>query len=42
MLTIIACYYEYGSIMFAVLDQNSSIVSVIGGADGPAAVFVTS
>lgn len=34
--------YVYGSIMLAFLDQNSSAVSVIGGADGPTAMFVTS
>lgn len=34
--------YVYGSIMLAVLNQNSSVVRVIGGADGPTAMFVTS
>ena len=34
--------FLYGSILLAALDQNASVVGVIGGADGPTALFVTS
>ena len=41
-IALVEVIYVYGSILFAVLDPNSSAVSVIGGADGPTAMFVTS
>ena len=39
---LIELIYIYGSILFAILDQKSSVVGVIGGADGPTSIFVTS
>lgn len=41
-IVLIELMYIYGSILFAILDQNSSVVGVIGGADGPTSIFVTS
>lgn len=41
-IALVEVIYLYGSMMFAILDQKSSVVGVIGGADGPTAMFVTS
>lgn len=41
-IALVELLYVYGSILFAVLNPNSSVVGVIGGADGPTAMFVTS
>ena len=41
-IALVEVVFIYGSILFAVLDPNSSVVGVIGGADGPTAIFVTS
>ena len=41
-IALVEILYVYGSILFAVLEPNSSVVGVIGGADGPTAIFVTS
>lgn len=40
-IALVEVLYVYGSILAAVMDNNSS-VSVIGGADGPTSIFVTS
>lgn len=39
---LVELVYVYGSILFAVFAPNATAVSVIGGADGPTAIFVTS
>lgn len=41
-ITLIELLYVYGSILFSLLNSNSSSVGIIGGADGPTAIFVTS
>lgn len=41
-IALVEVLYIYGSILFAVLDPNSSVLGVTGGADGPTAMFVTS
>lgn len=41
-IALVEVMYLYGSMMFASLGQKSSVVNVIGGADGPTAVFFTS
>lgn len=41
-VALIEILFIYGSILFAVLKPNTSVVGIIGGADGPTAMFVTS
>lgn len=41
-IALVEVIYLYGSILVAILDQKSSVVGVIGRADGPTAMFVTS
>lgn len=41
-IALIEIIFIYGSILFAMLEPNTSVVGIIGGADGPTAMFVTS
>ena len=41
-IALIEVIFIYGSILLAILEPNTSAVGIIGGADGPTAIFVTS